>query len=296
MALRSMTGFGRRTIEFAGIEHTIELRAVNHRFLDVRLRLPRGLAPHESAVRTRIGERLERGRIDVTVTALGGDAAPAGAVRVNWPLAEAVRAAHAELAEKLDVPDACDSAIVAAWPGVLTAVADTEGESADAAPLLAGLDAALDGLIAMRRIEGESMAAVIAGHLDAIEVQRAALEAEAPEQSAAWRARFEKRLLETLSAVGREVDEGRLLHEVAVFAEKTDIAEELARLSSHIEQARGLLGGDEAVGRRLDFICQEMLRETNTVGSKVQAVAMTRRVVELKGELERLREQIQNVE
>ncbi len=296
MSLRSMTGFGRQTIDLGGIEHTVELRAVNHRFLDVRLKVPRALAPHETALRSRIAERLARGRIDVTVSAIGGDAAPPRAVRINWPLAEALRAAHAELAGKLGVPDTCDSAHVGAWPGVLSTVADPTDDDADPAPLLAGLDAALDRLLEMRRREGDSLAAVIDGLLDAIDTHRVALAADAPGQSAAWQARFEKRLRETLAAVGREADEGRVLHEVAVFAEKTDIAEELARLASHIAQARELLASGEAVGRRLDFVCQELLREANTVGSKVQAVEMTRRVVELKGELERLREQIQNVE
>lgn len=299
MSLRSMTGFGRQTIELGGIEHTVELRAVNHRFLDLRLKLPRGLAPHETALRGRIGERLHRGRVDVTISAVGGEAAPPRAVSINWPLAEAVRAAHAELAGKLGVPDACDSALVGGWPGVMTTVADAADDAVDAGPLLDGLDAALDALVQMRRREGQNLAAVIEGLLGAIEAHAAALAVDAPGQAEAWQARFEKRLRETLAAVGREADEGRVLHEVAVFAEKTDIAEELARLDSHVAQARGLLeegAAGEAVGRRLDFICQEMLRETNTVGSKVQAVAMTRRVVELKGELERLREQIQNVE
>lgn len=295
MSIRSMTGFGRRTVDLSGIEHTIELRAVNHRFLDVRLRVPWALAMHEAALRARVAERLHRGRLDVTVTALGGDTPPARAVRVNWPLAEAVRAAHREMAAKLGVPDGCDTATLAGWPGVLAPASEGDDPD-DPAPLLAGLDGALDALIEMRAREGASLAAVVHGHLDAIETHRAALAREAPDQAAAWRARFEKRLHETLSAVGREVDQARVLHEVALFAEKTDVAEELARLASHIAQGRELLSEGAAIGRRFDFICQEMLRETNTVGSKVQAVEMTRRVVELKGELERLREQIQNVE
>lgn len=299
MAIHSMTGFGRRAVDLGGVTHTVEVRAVNHRFLDIKVRLPRGLALHETALRLRVGERLERGRIDLTVTAAGGDAAPPRAVEINWPLADAVRAAHARLAEKLGVPDTCDTAAITAWPGVLVPIAtedaDAEGQ---AAALLDAVDRALDDLLAMRRAEGATLAAVVDGHLAAIEAHRAALLADAPAQAEAWRARFEKRLAETLAAVGREVDEGRLLHEVAAFAEKTDVAEELARLDSHVAQARGLVadGDPEGVGRRLDFICQEMLRETNTVGSKVQAVEMTRRVVDLKAELERLREQIQNVE
>lgn len=298
MTIRSMTGFGRESIEIAGLGHTIEIRAVNHRFLDIKIRVPRAWAATEPAIKTAISARLQRGRVDVTLSTLGGDQAPANRVEINWPLAEAVRWAHAALAEKLGVADACDTATLAAWPGLLVAGSAASDAVDGELRLLAALDRALDALVEMRSREGEALAMILTGHLVAIEDHRIALAKDAPEQARGWQRRFEQRLREMLDAVGREVDEGRVLHEVGVFAEKTDVAEELARLGSHVAQAHAMLADDpvEGVGRRLDFICQEMLREANTIGSKVQAVEMTRRVVDLKSELERLREQAQNVE
>jgi len=299
MPIFSMTGFGRDTVELAGVTHVVELRAVNHRFLDLRMRLPRTLSSKEALIRGRVGARLTRGRIDLTISAIGTEGAPANGVRVNWPLARAVRDAHRELADRLGVPDDCDSTRVASWPGVLTPVAEDAGAGEEIDPILeAALDRALDALVDMRAAEGLALADVLRAHLENIEDHRGAIEADAPAQARAWQARFEKRLKDTLANTGRDVDEGRLLHEVAVFAEKTDVAEELARLTSHLDQARLLVdeGADDGIGRRLDFMCQEMLRETNTIGSKVQAVELTRRVVDVKAELERLREQVQNVE
>ncbi|MCB9542807.1 MAG: YicC family protein [Myxococcales bacterium] len=298
MSIRSMTGFGRESLEIAGLGHTVEIRAVNHRFLDVKIRVPRAWTAIEPAIKAAVSARLQRGRIDVTLSTLGGDTAPANRVEINWPLAEAVRLAHAAIADKLGIPDACDTATLAAWPGVLVA-GDAAVDAADAEQrLLAAVERAIDGLVEMRTREGEALAAILDAHLAAIEAHRAVLAREAPEQARAYEKRFEQRLREMLTAVGREVDEGRVLHEVGVFAEKTDVAEELARLGSHVEQARALLTGDpgDGIGRRLDFICQEMLREANTIGSKAQAIEMTRVVVDLKSELERLREQAQNVE
>jgi len=164
--------------------------------------------------------------------------------------------------------------------------------------LLAAVDHALDMVIAMRTEEGAALAETVEGHLAQIEAHRTALSTRAPRQAAAYRNRLETRIREMLKTVDLPADEGRILHEVAVFAEKTDVAEELARLAGHVAHVRTLVAGDtkEGVGRRLDFMCQELNRETNTVGSKAQDMAMTEVVVELKGELERLREQIQNVE
>lgn len=298
MSIRSMTGFGREALELSGLAHTIELRAVNHRFLDVKVRLPRAWAQSESAIKSRVAARLQRGRVDVTLSAIGGEQTPVRGVEINWPLAEAVRLAHATLAERLGVADGCDTATLTAWPGVLVPDTTTPDDPAAEARLLAALDAALDALVEMRAREGEALAEVLVGHLTTIDAHRADLAAHAPSQAKAWRGRFEGRLREMVEAAGVELDEGRVLHELAAFAEKTDVTEELARLRSHVEQARGLVeaGHPDGVGRRLDFICQEMLREANTVGSKVHAVEMTRRVVELKAELERLREQTANIE
>ncbi|MCA9539330.1 MAG: YicC family protein [Myxococcales bacterium] len=283
---------------YDGVRYSAEVRSVNHRYLDIKIRLPRELSAAEGFVRREVEARLARGRVDVNLSAGIGDASPPSHVAVNRKLAAAVRAAHAELAAHFAVPDVCDSSTLAAWPGVIEAVAPEADEAEAAAALGPALGEALDALSAMRAAEGDALSRLLSTHLDAIEKHRAVLLADAPAQATAYRARLESRLREMLDRLGADADPTRVVHEVAVFAERTDVAEELGRLASHLAQARDMLAAPsaEGVGRRLDFLCQEMFREANTIGSKVQSVEMVQRVVELKAELERLREQVQNVE
>ncbi|MCA9545570.1 MAG: YicC family protein, partial [Myxococcales bacterium] len=291
-----MTGFGRATVTLDGASHTIEARSVNHRYLDVKIRLPRALGPLEAVIRRQVAARFQRGRIEINVN--GPDEAAGGALRVNQVLAAQVRALHAELATQQGVPDGLDSVVLAAWPGVVERVATERAVDELETAFGPALDGALDALAAMRAREGQALAAVLAGHLDRLDTGRAALVKAAPGQVAAYRDRLRRRLAEWLAAVDVALDEGRVAHEVALFADKTDVAEELARLQMHLDQTRALLKADdaEAVGRRLDFLCQELLREVNTTGSKVQDPGLTETVVAMKSELERLREQVQNVE
>ncbi len=298
MAIRSMTGFGRAAADLAGVRYAVEIRSVNHRFLDLKTRLPRELSSIEPLVRRRVAARVERGRVDVVVSAVGAGEGGLTDVVLDLPLARRVVEAHRELATALGLPDGLDTGRVGAWPGVLRTVsAELDGAEIEAT-LGPALDAAVEDLVAMRTVEGVALADTLVGHLDRLEGWRARLAARAPAQAKAYRARLEERLRAILADLDVELDAARVLHEVAVFAERTDVAEELARLDSHLAQARALLDGDAAdgVGRRLDFLCQELLREANTVGSKVQDVELSAAVVELKGELERFREQIQNVE
>lgn len=293
-----MTGFGRAAVEVAGVAYSVEARSVNHRYLDIKTRLPRALAPTESVVRDRIGRHIARGRVDVVVTAVGGDQAGPSNVEVNLPLAQAVRDAYAQIADALDIPDQVDSSLVAAWPGVLQSVpADVETGALEAT-LGPALDAALGALVEMRSREGVALAADLGSRLDIVAHIAERVAERAPEQSRAYRERLLFRLRDLLGGLDLEVDEGRVVHEVASFAEKADIAEEVSRLRSHVDQARGLLAepDDDAVGRRLDFLCQEMFREANTVASKVQDRGLSELAIDLKAELERLREQVQNVE
>jgi uncharacterized protein (TIGR00255 family) len=298
MALRSMTGFGRAVTTQAGTSFVVEIRAVNHRFLDFKIRLANELGALEADVRAVVSGRLSRGRVSVSVSTDTDEAEGEYRVVLDQALAHEVHRAHRTLAETFGVENGLRAVDLARTHGVLRV--ETCAVEADEvrAGLLAAVGEAADMVVAMRDAEGTALANTIEAHLERIEALRGALSTRAPRQAAAYRTRLESRLRELLETVDVTADEGRILHEVAVFAEKTDVAEELARLKGHVDHVRTLMAdvAGEAVGRRLDFMCQELNREVNTVGSKAQDMAMTEVVVELKGELERLREQIQNVE
>ena len=293
-----MTGFGRAAVDVAGVRYAVVVRSVNHRYLDLKVRLPRLLAPAESMVRDRVGAHVARGRVDVVISALAGELAGPATVETNLELARAVRDAHARIASELGVPDGSDSVSIAAWPGVLESVpADVETDTLEAA-FVPALDKALTLLVEMRTREGAALAADLGARLDTMVDLAERVAVRAPEQSRAYRTRLLARLGDLLSGLDLAVDEARVVHEVAVFAEKADIAEEVSRLRSHVEQTRALLGAPDpdGVGRRLDFLCQEMSREANTVASKAQDLTLSELAIALKTELERLREQVQNVE
>lgn len=293
-----MTGFGRASVGDGGRGYVVEMRSVNHRYLDLRIRLPKALQQAESSVRELLTPHVTRGRVEISITSTGGDEVAATSIQIDHDLAQAVVEAHNALAESLGVERNLDTRVVAAWPGVLRAVETTLDVSEELSVLMPALESAAQQLVGMRRAEGLRLEQVLLGHLDTIEGLRQRFVEVAPGQAADYRERLEKRMRDLLENVGGSVDDSRLLNEVAVFAERTDIVEELERLHSHLEQARGLIASDgsEGVGRRLDFLCQEILREANTVGSKAQAIELTETVIELKNELERLREQVQNVE
>ena len=287
-----MTGFGRAATQIEGVAHAIEIRAVNHRYLDLKLRLPGHLAGLESAIRARVRGVLQRGRVDLSVSSAAGDANVGGELRINQDIITQLAAVAKALGERGF--DGLSADAVLAWPGAVQSVPKALDDDAATAAFLPALDDALAAVVGMRRVEGEALAKDLRGHLAAMETERLALLAEAPAQVEAYQARLRTRIEALL--VDRTIDEGRLLHEVAIFAEKSDVAEELSRLTSHFEQFEGLLTQTEPVGRRLDFLCQEMLREANTIASKVQDAGLSARAIALKAHLEQLREQVQNVE
>jgi uncharacterized protein (TIGR00255 family) len=222
-------------------------------------------------------------------------------VEVDVALARSLLLAHETLSRALDVPLRVDTAQLTTFPGVLVPVQSASIDAHDAAALLSAVEQAADALLSMRTVEGEALATELSRRLEAVDGLRVRIAERAPEQNRAYRVRLEARMRELLSGLDLQTDHGRILHEVGIFAEKVDVAEELTRLQSHLAQARSWLAvdapaGDDGVGRRLDFLCQEMHREANTIGSKVQDIEVAELVIELKAELERLREQVQNVE
>ena len=293
MTMTSMTGYGRASCQVFGRRLVVEIRSVNHRFFDFKLRLPWLDAAVESLLGATIRRRIERGAVTVTVRDEGGMSAPE--VRVNLPLARSYHRALGELVRELGLPATeVPVAVVAGLRDVLS-VGEPErsGEELFEA-LRPGAEAALDGLVTMRRREGEALAVDLRAHAGALGRAVAGMASLAQEAPDHYRRRLEERLARVVGSV--EVDPQRLAQEVAIFADRTDTSEEFVRLRSHLGQFEGLLGEQGAVGRKLDFLLQELNREVNTIGSKAQGADIAALVVEAKATLEKMREQVQNVE
>ena len=292
--MQSMTGYGRASMELEGRQMTVEVKSVNHRFLDVAFRMPRNLMFLEDAARKRIGARLSRGHVDVFVT-YRNLRTDARTVLVDETLFSAYVNALCQLRGAVG-PDLRDDRTlmgIAHMPDVMTVAEAEEDQDAVRTLLFAVLDEALDQLCAMRAREGEAIRADLCGRVDTIERMTAAVEARYPQTVAAYTQRL-KAAMEEL--VGSGADETRLMMEVAVMADRSAIAEETVRLRSHIEQLRRTFDAGEPIGRRMDFIVQELNREVNTISSKSQDIPITQLTVDMKAEIEKLREQVQNIE
>ncbi len=295
MSLMSMTGRGTGTAAGRLARVEVELSSVNRKQLDVDVGLPRFLASFESRVQERIQGRLSRGRVTGEIRVTWAAAAQASGARVDMGLAQANVSALRAAAKKLGLPDDLKASALLALPGV---VVFEHGEKDLEAlwPLVEkALDAALARLEAMRRKEGAALARDLQGRLKTLGRLAGEIGGRAPGVAAAYRANLLKRIGDALPGTDWAADE-RLLKEVALFADKADITEERVRLESHLAQAAGLLKAGGVTGRALDFLVQEMGREINTIGSKANDGEITRRVVAGKAELERFREQVQNVE
>ena len=295
--IQSMTGFGRATREVEGIRVEVEARSVNHRHLDVRMRLPRVLSDREPALKKHIQSVLSRGKVDITVNLA------MGASSTRLEIDESIVAQYVEASRRLRAEhdlddDDLEVSALLVLPGV-TRLVETEVDSETLVPpLFEAMEAAVEALAAMRAAEGESLASELEGRLGRVAELAARFEARAGEVVEAARQRLRKRAEQIRQEVGL-LDEARLHQEIVIAADRLDITEELVRLRSHVDQFRETLaaaGPGEPVGRRLDFLLQELGREANTVGSKASDAPLAQDVVELKTELERIREQVQNVE
>lgn len=293
-----MTGFGRSCGDVDGRPWVFEIKTVNHKYQDIRFRLPSWLTELEEPLRRQISAAIGRGRVEVSVTALSGDDPGVARIEVDLELAQALVDAHTQLADALDVPVRLDTRVLSGWHGVLTPVRKARDANDVMPEIMPLFQHAIEALVAMRDEEGSRLEQVLRKHIAVLGAHVADVEKRAPEISLAYQTRLEMRMAELLERVSVEVDSRRILQEVAVFSERCDVAEELARMRGHLGHVETLIEADasDAVGRRLDFLCQEMLREVNTIGSKIQDPNVTRSVVSMKSELERFREQIQNVE
>lgn len=289
----SMTGYGRGEYKEGGIELTVEIKTVNNRYLDVSVKCPRIFASSEEAVRSAVRERLTRGHADVFI-----GLSDKREKRRELYLDEAAAAAYAEAARRVSAlfPDAENDFSVTSllrYPDVLKTEEVSSADEQCVAALSSALEAALAGLSAMRLNEGEKLKADMLSRMDAIEALVGEVEKRAPLVAEGYRAKLTARMKKILEGV--EVDEGRLLTEAALFSDKSNIDEELTRLRSHISQFREICR-EALVGRKLDFLVQEFNREANTVCSKSNDIEVTRLGLALKNEIEKIREQVQNVE
>ncbi len=291
--MKSMTGYGKGVVSKDGRELTVELKSVNHRFLDVSMRLPRVLSCIEDTLRTTIAARLVRGHVDVFVN-YRNTRDDAKTVRIDNTLLCAYVTAAKAANSVLALQDDLTLSNVLRLPDVTEIIPSDEDADALIALAKDAANLALDALIEMRIAEGERLKTALTAGVNAMDAYREEILARAPFVAEEYRKKLNERIEAVLSDT--EIDRARLATEVALFADRCCIDEELVRLKSHIAQFRAYLDASEPVGRNMDFIVQEMNRECNTIGSKANDAALTKSVLACKAEIEKLREQIQNVE
>jgi len=288
-----MTGFGRGEAEAGGRQWTAEIRCVNHRYLDLKIKLPKGYAGLEEKARKTLSATLQRGRVDVLLS-VTGDFSDLQQIEANSSLAITYRDALASLGTALDLSDNTTLSQLASYPDVLVLKQQDEDLDSVWPPMEQALKQALVTCDSMRGQEGEAMAEDLLQRLDHFSSVIHEIGNSIPELLQRRKQNLEERLQKLLDNV--QLDPQRLAQEVAILADKIDVTEEIVRLDSHINQFRAFLEADEATGRKLDFLLQEFLREVNTMASKINDAAIAHLSVELKGELEKMREQVQNIE
>ena len=293
--LKSMTGFGRGEYIDTGHRVVVEIKAVNHRYNEIVIRMPKLLNSMEDKIRRVVAGTLARGRIDVYIT-LDDYAEKKRAIRVDKELAIAYHNALEELGNILQLPLSDPVYHIARYPDVVK-VEEVLEDVADLWPKIAvAIDSSLTNLMKMRLAEGQTIQQDLLERVDRLVTLMADVEGRAPAIVEEYRLKLNQRMRELLASINAEADEARLLQETALFADRTNFTEEIVRFKSHMVQLKATLLSQEAVGRKLDFIIQEINRETNTIGSKANDVTITNLIVEIKSEIEKIREQIQNIE
>ena len=291
--IRSMTGYGRYQDTVDGMDITVEIKAVNHRYYEYSSRLPRAYGFLDDKLKAYLQGSISRGKVDVYVFIDTADA-PGSRVTVNHSLVQGYLKALGEIAETYGLRNDVSVMSLARYPDLLTVHREAEDEEAVWAAVRTVADVALNRFLQMREKEGEKLQEDILSRAAAILEAVGQVEEGSPQSVREHMDKVQARMRELLGTA--TVDEQRLLTEAALFADKIAVAEETVRLRSHISQLEHMLAGNEAVGRKLDFLVQEINREANTIGSKAQDVQLARVVVDIKAEIEKIREQIQNIE
>lgn len=291
--IKSMTGYGCAKGIVEGLELTVELKSVNNRYLDVSVRLPRSFIFAEDSIKKGVSGHISRGKVDVFVT-VDSSKADNFVINMNEPLAEAYISGIKGLSDKYGIPFDLSALSLAKLPDVMT----VEKKEADRDAIVQGLGSVLEealcGFDAMRLLEGEKLMEDILNRLNTIEELTAFVEQRSPETVSEYREKLEQRMMAVLE--NTEIDQTRILTEAAIFADKVAVDEETVRLRSHICQLREMIKGDSPVGRKLDFLIQELNREANTTGSKCNDAVIAKAVIDMKAEIEKIREQVQNIE
>ncbi len=289
----SMTGFGRASAAADGRELTVELKSVNHRYLDLAFRMPRSVSFAEDALRAKLGELFSRGHVDVYLD-YKNNRSDAGRVVIDERLLGAYLAAARAVGETYGLEDDFTLSAAMRLPDVFDVKKADEDREAVTALALEALAGAAMELRSARAEEGARLCRDLLARLDVLETLTFAIAQRAPKVVEDYRARLEERIAAVVASV--EVDRARLATEIALFGDRASVDEELVRLASHIAQMRALLTSGDAVGRRLDFVVQELNREFNTIGSKANDAELSQNVILGKAEIEKIREQVQNIE
>ncbi len=291
--VRSMTGFGRAQASVEGYNITVEIRSVNHRYFEFYAKLPRTYSFLEEKVKALLSTGISRGKVECSIQ-LEATADESVVVSVNEPLAKGYVDAVKEISEKFGISEDLTALSVARFSDVLSiskAPVDEDELWAKVSPVVSE---ALAGFVSMRETEGKRLSEDVLSRADTILSNVSYIEERSPETVKLYSEKLLERMKNVLGDT--QIDETRILTEAAIYADKIAVAEETVRLRSHIDQLHEMLASDEAVGRKLDFLIQEINREANTIGSKAQDVDIARRVIDIKAEVEKIREQIQNIE
>lgn len=291
--IKSMTGYGGAKGSVEGLEISVELKSVNNRYLDTSVRLPRSFLFAEDAVKAAVQQHISRGKVDVFIS-VDSSAAEDMTVKVNEPLLKGYIQAISQISRDYGLSNDITAMSVSRFPDVLS----VEKKDFDAEAITAGIisvaETALADFDAMRLREGEKLRDDVLSKLETIDSLVTLVEQESPKTLADYRARLESKMAEVLGSAG--IDENRILAEAAIFADRIAVDEETVRLRSHMSQLKTMISGSSPTGRKIDFLIQEFNREANTIGSKCQSSHIAHVVVDLKSEIEKIREQIQNIE
>ena len=293
--IKSMTGFGRCRTVLHGREISVEIKSVNHRFFEFSCRTPKGYGFLDDKLKALVNSRVSRGKIDMFVTVGTAEDTPAE-VKINHSLVSGYINAMKEISETYGIENDVTVTAISRFPDVYTVSKAPENEEEIAADVLEAANTAIDGFIVMREAEGEKMKADILGRAEVILATVDEIDERSPQTVKEYEERLLDRINRTLQDYNINIDEQRVLTEVAVFADKVAVAEETVRLRSHFAQLSKIMESQTPIGREIDFIIQEMNREANTIGSKVQDAEIAHKVVKIKSEIEKMREQIQNIE
>lgn len=292
--IRSMTGYGKQSLNVDGREYQIEIKSVNHRYLDINIKMPKTLSYLEETVKKEISEKIKRGKVDVFIT-YENNSKEGRNITINKELAKLYVEQLKELAEEEKISSNIEVMEIAKFPDILTIKADEEDEKIKQ-EIIQVTTEATNKIVEMKAIEGEKIAQDLLQRISKIENKIMEISSKSTGLIEEYVVKLEKRIQEILKT--EEIDKSRIAQEVVIYADKCSIQEEITRLKSHIYQFRNLITNNqnETIGKKLDFIIQEMNRETNTIGSKANNLEITNGVIDIKTEIEDIREQIQNIE